>query len=118
MARTAKKTLPIYKTGILLIGDANSINFTGSGVAGSVDGLGNVTENISGGAPGTFVQEIPTGSGTSFTLAHTPISVLLVTARGQVLYPSGGNQGYSITGTTITTNDSWATGDLLVTYYY
>lgn len=117
MARTAKKTLPIYDGGVLLTPDANSLNFAGS-VSGSVDGNGNVTENITGGTPGTYIQEVVSGSGTSFTLGHTPVQIVLVSARGQQLYPSGSNQGYSITGTALTTNDSWSAGDILVSYYY
>ena len=118
MARTeGGKSIAIYDDEVLLTEDVISIDFSGN-VSGSVESLGNVKETFTGGSPGTLVKEIVSGSGTSFTLAHTPVSIISVVARGQTLYPSGSNQGYSIIGTALTTNDSWATGDILVTYYY
>ena len=78
--------------------------------------LANPLTVIGGGK--TLFTEIPTGSGTSFTLSHTPVTIVMIVARGQILYPSGANQGYSILGTALTTNDSWSAGDILATYYY
>ena len=115
MARTARKTLPIYDSEVLLTLDANSIDFAGS-VSGTVDNNGNVKETFSGGgSPGTYVEEVVSGNGTSWTLAHTPVSILFVEARGQTIYPPA---AWSNTGTALTTTDSWTTGDILVGYYY
>ena len=71
---------------------------------------------LGGGTAISIQTEIPTGTGTSFTLSKTPTTIILVTARGQILYPSGSNQGYTISGATITTSDSWSAGDILVVY--
>lgn len=68
------------------------------------------------GAGGTNVyEEVPTGSGTSFSLAHTPISGTLR------LYRGGSRQkltdDYSITGANITLSISLASGEVLVADY-
>lgn len=62
----------------------------------------------------TINNEVVSGSGTSFTLASTPIvgSVKVYAGRNR-LYPT---TDYSITGASITTVLSWATGDLLADY--
>lgn len=61
MARTARpKKISIYDDGVLLVDDADSIDFTGPGVSGSA--LGNdVTEDITGGGAGT--QDLQTTMG-------------------------------------------------------
>lgn len=67
---------------------------------------------------GTAVyNEVAGGSGTTFTLAHTPTSdaVVRVYARGQRILSPG---GYSISGATITTVDSWSATDITVDYEY
>lgn len=47
MARTAKKKIPIYDEGVLLVEDADQLDFTGTGVTGSATNA-NVTEDIPG----------------------------------------------------------------------
>ena len=67
----------------------------------------------------TFVEnEIVSGSGTSWTLADTPITgSVKIWAAGVRLYPgSDPNFGYSISGTAITTRRSYSTGDLIADY--
>lgn len=66
---------------------------------------------------GTAVyNEAPSGSGTSWTLAHTPSTgTLMLYANGQRLTPT---TDYTISGTTITTVLSWAAGTLLADYLY
>jgi hypothetical protein len=76
--------------------------------------------DISGALPsGTAVySEVVSGSGTSFTLAHTPISgSLRLYGAGQRLTSGAGND-YTISGTTITTVNSYATGQLIADYNY
>jgi len=48
MARTAKKKIPIYDEGVLLTEDADKLDFTGTGVTGSITGSADVTEDIPG----------------------------------------------------------------------
>jgi len=68
-------------------------------------------------ATGTAVDnEVVSGSGTSWTLAHTPLTdTLKLYANGQRLTPT---VDYTLVGTTITTVTSWATGTLLADYSY
>ena len=69
------------------------------------------------GATGTAVyNEVVSGSGTAWTLAHTPTTdTLMLYANGQRLTPT---VDYSLSGTAITTVTSWATGTLLADYFY
>lgn len=71
----------------------------------------------SGGGGSTFVNnEIVSGSGTSWTLAQTPLSgVQHIYAEGQRLTPGAGND-YTITGTAITTANPFSAGALLADY--
>ena len=63
-------------------------------------------------------NEIVSGNGTSWTLANTPqTGTVKLWAQGTRLYPgSDPNFGYSITGTAITTQQSYSTGDLIADY--
>lgn len=73
----------------------------------------------SGGSAGsatTVVGEVVAGSGTSFTLAHTPnAGTLAVYAIGQRLTLT---TDYTRVGTAITTILSWSAGDLQADYQY
>lgn len=75
--------------------------------------------DVSGGTIGTFVDnEIVTGSGTSWTLAHIPLSGSQhIYANGQRLTPGGGND-YTISGAVVTTSLSWSAGTVLADYRY
>jgi len=68
-------------------------------------------------ATGTAIyNEVVSGSGTSWTLAHTPTTdTLMLYANGQRLTPT---VDYSLSGADITTVTSWATGTLLADYFY
>jgi hypothetical protein len=64
------------------------------------------------------IGEVVSGSGTSFTLAHTPVSSSLrLFGAGQRLTPGAGND-YTISGATITTVNSYSAGQLLADYNY
>lgn len=61
-----------------------------------------------------IVGETPTGTGTSFTLAHTPVpGTVEVFVNGTRLTESSESGGFSLSGSTITTTESWtpAEGD-------
>lgn len=74
-----------------------------------------LTISSSGGTATDFVDnEVVSGSGTSFTLANAPIAgSVKLHGRGQRLKVT---TDYSITGSAITTVDSWAAGDLIADY--
>jgi hypothetical protein len=62
------------------------------------------------------VGEVVSGSGTSFTLANTPVSgTLRLFGAGQRLTPGAGND-YTISGATITTVNSYGAGQLIGDY--
>lgn len=72
----------------------------------------------SNGGGNTFVyNETVSGSGTSWTLANTPIAGTALYANGQRLMPGIGND-YTISGTSITTALSWASGTVLADYQH
>lgn len=61
-------------------------------------------------------NEVVSGSGTSWTLAHTPVvGSVHVYGSGVRLTPGAGND-YTISGTTITTVNSYSAGQLLADY--
>ena len=69
------------------------------------------------GTGNTFVyNEVVSGSGTSWTLAHSPKTGLYsIYANGQKLMPT---TDYTISGTTITTVLSWSAGQIAADYQY
>lgn len=74
--------------------------------------------DVSGGGGGsTFVNnEIVSGSGTSWTLAQTPIvGTEHIYGNGQRLTPGAGND-YTISGTAVTTTNSFSAGQILADY--
>lgn len=78
---------------------------------------GRLLVDLSGGGSNTFVyNEVVSGSGTSWILAHTPVlGMQAIYANGQRLTPT---VDYSISGASITTVDSWSTGTILADYQY
>lgn len=63
-------------------------------------------------------NEIPTGSGTTFTLAHTPNpSTSLSLYRGGALQEQGGGNDYTISGNTITLAVALVSGEILLANY-
>lgn len=66
----------------------------------------------------TFVDnEVVSGSGSTFTLAHTPtVGTEHIYGLGQRLIP--GDVDYTISGATITTINSWSADQILADYRY
>ena len=60
-------------------------------------------------------NEIVSGSGTSFTLANIPSVGPALYGLGQRLFP---NSDYTISGVTITTTNSWLSGQILADYQH
>lgn len=70
------------------------------------------------GSGGTKVRdEVPTGSGTTFTLAHTPLSGTLQLFRGGARQQAGAGKDYTISGVTITLATSLASSEVLLADY-
>lgn len=88
-------------------------SLSGSGVPG--DPLKVVSsDGVSG---FTYSNEIVSGSGTTFTLAHLPTnpSGLLLMGGGSVLIPGVGND-YTLSGQTITMTNSYSSGQVVAFY--
>lgn len=80
------------------------------------DGLRWIPFTPVGGGSTSVYNEAPSGSGTSWTLAHTPdANTLRLYANGQRLIPT---TDYSLSGATITTVLSWNSGTLTADYNY
>ena len=61
-------------------------------------------------------NEIVSGSGTTFTLAYTPVAgMFALFAQGQRLYPPA---DYTLAGAVITTVNSWLAGNILCDYQH
>lgn len=70
--------------------------------------------NLTGSSGNDIENEIVSGSGISWTLAHTPVTgTVALYGQGQRLYPT---TDYSISGANITTFNSWTAGSLLADY--
>jgi hypothetical protein len=61
----------------------------------------------------TWVREVPTGSGTSFTLSNTPINsnAVIIAIDGVII------SNYSVSGTSVTLSDSLQTGQDIYAIY-
>lgn len=104
MARTAKNTISILNGGIA-IGEAGSIDFTGTGV--NVSAIGSlITVNIPGGSSGSYTILSATGtiddSNTSFTFADTPTVIVINGASYNAGAQVGGVAAWTIVGLTVT----------------
>lgn len=89
----------------------------GTNVTFTKDANGNKIINASGSSGGNVAyNEVVSGSGTAWTLAHSPTTgTLRLYANGQRLTET---VDYSIVGAAITTNSSWALGTVLADYNY
>ncbi len=73
------------------------------------------------GTSGTFTQEVVTFTGTSGTLAHTPVSsaFFALFRNGLLMIPTGSTiQSYSISGASITLSVAAGSGDSFYALYY
>jgi hypothetical protein len=73
--------------------------------------------DIAAALPGTFVEnEVVSGSGTSWTLANTPLSGSVKLWAGGIRLTPGAGNDYTISATAITTAQSYSTGALIADY--
>lgn len=74
---------------------------------------------VIGGVNSFSIGEIPSGSGTTFTLAHTPVSGTVAVYRGGARQLEGAGNDYTISGSTITFAVSVGAGEVIqVDYQY
>ena len=95
----------------------NSIGFTVQH-DNTLTGDGTTTSplKVLNGLSGITKKVLTSGSGTSWNLPTAPNSVILLAGRGQTLYENSLTNGYSVSGTILTTTDSWSSGDLYIVY--
>ncbi len=74
-----------------------------------------ITISSTSGFGHTIFSEVVAGSGTTFTLAHTPIGNILLIGNGQVLTLTN---DFTVAGAIITTLTSWSAGQILASYNY
>lgn len=89
----------------------------GNGISITRDANGKSTITNTGSASNKVRDEVPSGSGTSFTLAHTPIANTLQLYRGGIRIQSGAGNDYTRSGTTITLATALATSEILLADY-
>lgn len=99
--------------GITPVVNVTTIDFTAGATVTNAGG-GTVNVSISGASNSFVDNEVVSGSGTTFTLANTPIvGSQHVYANGQRLTPTA---DYTIAAAVITMVSSWATGAVLCDY--
>lgn len=111
------KPVRIKDEGVLLTGAVGTIDFVGAGVTGTILGT-EVTENIPGGTGAAYAyDEVLSGTGAAFTLAHTPnpAGSLLLQKNGQILTLT---TDYSLVGANITLVVSKSADDSLIAKQY
>lgn len=127
--RTARTRITIESNGSIVVQNADTLNFLGSGFSGATDdgnGVASLTFTA-GGAGGTAIYTeslTPTTSGANITLnlallAHTFTSILFPTIDGKVLgqnNPGDGSSYWSRSGNTLTIFNAATGSDYLVTY--
>lgn len=112
-----------YGSSLNILSAGTPVGFTGilnfkSGFTVVINGAQiDITANAGGG--GTQVDnEVVSGSGTTFTLANTPLSgTVQLYGEGQRLTPGVGND-YTISGKVITTANSFGSGTILADYQH
>jgi hypothetical protein len=103
---------------------ASTINFSNTVPAAGADQLnvvfqndgGSSTVNISAQVPEP-IAEVVTFTGTSGTLAHTPIKMIGLFKLGQRLTSQGTSPDYSITGAAITLTVAAVSTDIFIAVY-
>lgn len=109
----------ILQSGTQKVQQPLALNFKGTGAPTITLGQNGVThlDFPGGGSSGTAVyDEIPTGSGTSFSIAHTPTAGTVRLFRGGARQ-SVANGDYSISGANITLITSLQSGETLTADY-
>lgn len=117
----ASTTLP-YVTSVSAT-SSTGLTFTGSPITSSGTlTLGGIL-NVANGGTGTSTAqmsvygEVPSGSGTSFSIAHTPISGSVIIYRGGARQQSGAGKDYTISGSSITLAFALSPGEVLLADY-
>ena len=110
------RPVTILDEGVSLTTNVAQIDFAGAGVTATNSG-NNVTATISGSTGTAVTEEELTGTGTSFTLAQTPVSGTLKLYRGGSRQQLGANKDYTLSGTTITLIIAKVAEEILIADY-
>lgn len=105
--------LRIEDDGVVVDKVARTLNFTGGTLTRDADGTINIPVSTGGGTE--VWSEVPTGSGTTFTLAHTPLAGTLRLYRGGARQKA--TDDYTLAVATITLGVTLATGEILLCDY-
>jgi hypothetical protein len=108
----------LMQSGKLKVQQPNSLNFKGAGAPTITVGSNGVThlDFPSGGSSGTAVyEEAPTGSGTTFAVAHTPLAGTFRLYRGGARQQA--TSDYTLAGATITLALTLQAGEVLLADY-
>lgn len=112
------KPINIKDEGITIASDIDTLNFVGSIVTPTVIGS-EVTETftVSGSGNSISSEEVPSGSGTVFTLANTPITGTLRVYRGGARQQEGVGNDFTLSGDTITLSEALNVSEKLICDY-
>ena len=97
------------------VGRVETVNFTGATITSVGDGR-EVNIAVSGTGATWIADEVPSGSGTSFTIAHTPVAGTFTLYRGGAKQQGGGGD-FTLTGTALTLNVALLSGEILLCDY-
>lgn len=89
----------------------------GTGISISYDSNGNKVITNTGTASNEIWGEVPTGSGTAFTIANTPTAGTLRLYRGGIRLIEGVGEDYTLSGVNITLATSLETGEKILADY-
>ena len=98
-----------------VVGRVETVNFTGATITPVGDGR-EVNIAISGGGTTWITDEVPSGSGTSFTIAHTPVAGTFKLYRGGAKQQGGGGD-FTLIGTALTLNTALVASEILLCDY-
>lgn len=70
-----------------------------------------------GGGMGNIIPEVPTGSGTSFSITYTPKSNSLILLRNGIFQRNGASYEYTLSGKTLTLSSSLGASEELFAWY-
>lgn len=111
--------LKVLDEGITIVNPATTMDFVGAGVTGTNPSTGKATITVPGGSGNNFsIDEVLTDNGNStYTLAHTPIAGTVAVYKNGIRINAGSANDYTLSGTTVTRNDSYVSTDIFKADY-
>lgn len=112
--------LASYRSSAMLGGQTRGGGDTvsaGTGISITYDSNGNKVITNTGTASNEVWGEVPTGSGTAFTIANTPTAGTLRLYRGGIRIIEGAGEDYTLSGVNITLATALETGEKILADY-